>query len=476
MESAKNGMNIELEIPIDDSYISFLDKLKKKYNVDFYNTRFTNLLTTNLRIDKGKMKSAHLFQNFGFSILVYKNGAKGFAISNDISKENLENKFNEALKLAKFGSEQIEEPFKIKELDPIKKKVITPQKKNLLDVDIEEKVNFLLEEDKKAQNYDKRIINTISNYIDGINHSLTITSDDRIIEKFSSRARIMIFAYSKEGNIYQSARSSTGISGGFEIADLGKDLGIKAAKRAIEILSAKSVKGGKYNIIIDPLLAGTFIHEAFGHACEADSVLANESILAGKIGKKLGPSFINVVDDPTIESQYGSFKYDSEGVEAKKTFLIKEGVLNSFMHSRETSTKMNVESTGNARAQNFTYIPQVRMSSTYIQKGDWKLEEMLEEMKNGLLCENWNYGYTEPNIGHFMFKMERAWLIENGEKKQLLRDAALSGLILDVLSKIRAISSDLNFDEGKCGKGGQYVPVNNGGPYVFVKDIVIGGL
>jgi len=470
----------DLELNIDDSYIPLLGNLKEEYKVDFFLARFNNSISTNIKIDFGKMKISHISQNHGFSILVYLNGNKGFAVGNEISKNLIEEKFREAYKLAKYSelldSNNSNKNMKIKELDPIKVKIKTPQKKNLLDINIEDKLKFLLDEDKKAKNYDKRIINTNSIYGDAVSKDIIITSDKRIIESISSLARIMIFSYSKENDIYESSRVSVGITGGFEIVDIANDIGLKASERAVEILSAKSVKAGKYDIIMDPFLTGTFIHEAFGHACEADAILANESILKGMIGKKLGPDFINVVNDSRLENKFGTYFYDSEGVESKKQYLIKNGILNSFLHSRETSSKMNVEPTGNARAASYSDLPIVRMSNTYIEKGDWSLEELIGEMKNGLLCENWNYGYTQPNIGNFMFKMERAWKIENGEKKELLRDAAISGLVLDVLNNIRAISKDLKLDPGICGKQGQYVPVSAGGPCVFIKNMVIGGL
>lgn len=465
-----------LEIPVDGLYFKKLERLQRQHNINYYNVRFGVNKSTNLRINQGNMRAAHSTLGYGFSIQAFKDGGFGFAVSNIISLDELEEKFREAAKLASFAAKKAEKPFKIDELDPMETSYTQPMKKSLLDVSQEEKIEFLLDQDKIASKLDDRIVNTNSFYGDTIYHQIIVTSDQRIIDLTESSAIVFIRAYAKEGGVNQAARANIGITGGYEIVDVASHLGRKAANRAIELLDAKPVDGGKYNIIIDPLLAGTFIHEAFGHASEADAVLANESQLAGKIDKRVGPEFINIVDHPKIGNSFGNIMYDSEGIKAEPIHLVKNGVFTNYIHSRETASKMGVKPSGNGRSDSYASTPLVRMRNTYIEPGDWSLEEMLEDLGNGILCINWNYGYTEPAIGQFMFKMERAWKIENGEKTQLLRDAALSGMMLEVLNNVKALSKDKEMDMGRCGKGGQSVPVGSGGPYVSLKDVVIGGM
>lgn len=422
------------------------------------------------------MKENNAFNNYGFSIQTFMNGGYGFATSNEISLPELQKVFESSAKLANWSSKKAEKKFHLKGYDPIDVSFIQPQKRNLFDVSNEEKIKFLLEQDKTASSFDPRIANTNSYYTDKVSREIILTSDDRKVDKTDSLSRVMILINSKEGNNLQASHKSKGITGGFEIVEQTNTLGLEAAKEAIENLSAKPVKGGQYNIIADPYLAGTFIHEAFGHACEADGILAGESQLAGKIGERMGNEMINVLDDPGLEGAYGFVKYDSEGIEAKKVHLIKEGILHEFMHNRETASKMDVEPTGNGRAGSFSSLPIVRMRNTFIEPGDWKLEEMMEELKNGLLCISWSYGYTEPAIGQFMFKMARAWEIKNGEKTRLLRDAALSGMMLDVLNNITAIGKEKFLDDGTCGKSGQPAPVSSGSPNIRINNVVIGGM
>jgi TldD protein len=92
------------------------------------------------------------------------------------------------------------------------------------------------------------------------------------------------------------------------------------------------------------------------------------------------------------------------------------------------------------------------------------------------LCEDFKYGYTDPSTGNFQFKCKLSYKIKNGEKTELMRDVSLSGMILESLNKISAIGNKISFSDGMCGKGGQSVRVCDGGPYVRIEDILVGGL
>jgi TldD protein len=236
---------------------------------------------------------------------------------------------------------------------------------------------------------------------------------------------------------------------------------------------------------MDPSLTGTFIHEAFGHACEADLVLNKESILEGKIGTQVARESVTVIDDPRIGigkdfglpyELYGTYFIDDEGIPSQKTTIIKKGIFKNYLHNLETASRMDQAPNGHGRASSSTSKPQVRMGVTKLEPGDWSLDEMIADTKIGILCEDFTYGYTDPTTGNFQFKAKLSYKIENGEKKELMRDVALSGMTLEVLNRINAIGKKLKFSDGNCGKGGQRVRVSDGGPYIRVKDIVVGGL
>jgi TldD protein len=262
---------------------------------------------------------------------------------------------------------------------------------------------------------------------------------------------------------------------------------IKSAKQAIELLNAKSPIGGKFTVIMDPKLTGTFIHEAFGHACEADHVLNKESILEDKIDQQVAIDEITINDDPTLGQGkrfglnyelYGSYPFDDEGVISQKTKLIENGILKNFLHSLETSSRMKQDPNGHGRANSNVSKPQVRMGFTYLEPGDWSLEEMIQDTKIGILCEDFQYGYTDPTTGNFQFKCRFSHKIENGKLKEILRDVSLSGMTLEVLNRISAIGNldTFNYSDGICGKGSQGIRVCDGGPYIRIENLTLGGL
>ncbi|MCK5047125.1 MAG: TldD/PmbA family protein, partial [Candidatus Heimdallarchaeota archaeon] len=219
-----------------------------------------------------------------------------------------------------------------------------------------------------------------------------------------------------------------------------------------------------------------YVHESFGHAEEADAILAKDSILEGKMGKNIGCELINIYDDPTLPGLRGSYLYDSEGTKAIKRDLVKEGVQIGYLHSLETAAKMGAKPNGAARAMNFNYRPIVRMGNTYIDAGDSSFEELFESIKNGVYLEKSYGGYVDTAKGEFYFSAQGGHIIRNGELAEAIQNVSMSGLCLEVLQRTVAVGKDLRFDfPGSCGKQSQWVPVHAGGPPIAVKEIVVGG-
>ncbi len=254
-----------------------------------------------------------------------------------------------------------------------------------------------------------------------------------------------------------------------------EEIGKKAAKKAINMLHSDYVPGGRYPIVMGEKLTGVFIHEALGHACEADLVLQGDSVLEGMIGEKIADENVTIYDDPTLENKFGSFYYDSEGVRARKTYVVKDGILREFLHSRETAFLMGKESNGKARSQGYSYPPLVRMSNVCLDPRDWKFDEIIADTKFGIYVDGSRGGQVDTGTGIFQFNAEEAYLIEKGEIKQPLRDVSFSGNILDTLKSVDAIGDTVEFSIGVCGKAGQGVPVGDGGPKTRVSSVLIGG-
>lgn len=447
-------------------------------DAEFIDLRLQENNYNNINLIDGKSRTILSAIDKGLGIRVFMNGGWGFSATNKLDKESITQAMNSAFKIAKIAGAKAKVKFKLFEQKPHQEQVEFPQKKNLMDVSIEEKLKLSIELDKQGKEFDPRIVNTNLIYLDFVGDQLLLNSFGTKIEMKVSFIRIVSINFAIENGIRQRGFESIGVTGGFEVAETEKalTLGQSASKKAIDLLKAVPPKAGKFKVIMDPGLTGVFVHEAFGHACEADAVLSGESILADKLGTKVGLESVTIIDNPTLKGNFGYYPFDGEGSLAKKKNLVEKGVLKNFLQSLETASRLNCDPTGNARAQNYQMEPLVRMSNTYFQPGSWSLEELVEEVKNGLLLEGWSYGYTDPAKGSFTFKCNQAHIIKNGEIQELLRDAGLSGMTLEVLNNVIGIGRTLDFSDGYCGKGGQNVPVSDGGPSIAVKDVVVGGL
>ncbi|MHA1508944.1 MAG: TldD/PmbA family protein [Promethearchaeota archaeon] len=466
------------------------DLLREAGNkVDYWDIRATVSEGTILNFTDQRSTEISSYEMANCGIRAFINGGWGFSVLKNLNKDSIRHSFLKSIKLAKLTGSLVNNEFKIIERDPLEKNFKIESKLPLSDVDIEDKIKLVKNHEKIASNSSKLVTNTRTVYMDGVSKYIFINSFGSKIKQNLSYLRLLNQVYSRKAGIIQSSSNSVGGLGGFEIVSTEKaeNLSKKTARESIKLLDAKSPIGGQFTIIADPKLAGTLIHEALGHACEADLVLSKESLLKEKIGKRIALPDISVIDDPSMGQGkklglpyelFGSYFIDDEGIPSQKTTIIENGVLKSYLHNLETSSRMNLPPNGHGRASSSSARPQVRMGFTYIEPRDWNLEELIQETKNGILCEDFLYGYTNPIDGNFQFKCQFSYKIENGEKKELMRDVALSGMILEVLKKVSAIGdqNSFSYSDGFCGKGGQSVRVCDGGPYIRVDGITVGGL
>jgi TldD protein len=225
------------------------------------------------------------------------------------------------------------------------------------------------------------------------------------------------------------------------------------------------------------VLAGVFVHEAFGHLSESDFVYENKKMRQiMKLGKKFGNKDLSIVDSALIPDLRGSYKYDDEGVPASKTYLINEGVLVGRLHSRETAAKMGEKPTGNSRTTSYRYPPIVRMTNTYIEPRKATFNEIIADIREGVYAKNWYGGTTSMEM--FTFSAGEAYMIRNGKIAELIRPVVLSGNVFTTLNNIEAIGNDLEMNQGGgCGKGGQIpLPVANGSPHLRIRSCLVGGV
>ncbi|MGD1875211.1 MAG: TldD/PmbA family protein [Mastigocoleus sp.] len=323
---------------------------------------------------------------------------------------------------------------------------------------------------------DGRITTTSVRYGDSAQRVILATSDNTLIEQFWVDMEMRFAATARNGETVQTGRETTGSRKAYEDL-IGLDEQVKdAAQRAVAALSLPPVKGDTYTVVIDPILSGLFVHEAFGHLSEADMAYENPDILeVMTLGRKFGPPQLQIFDGAAPEGHRGSYLYDDEGTPATTTQLIKDGFLVGRLHSRETAGKLGEQPTGNARCLDYHYSPIVRMTNTWIERGKTPLEDLFTDIKEGVYARNWLGGMTNGEM--FTFSAGEAWMIRNGKIAEPVKDVTLSGNVFQTLADIEAIGNDFYWDEsGGCGKGGQNgLAVGCGGPSLRIKDVVVGG-
>jgi TldD protein len=434
---------------------------------EFYDIRTLKGSRTRIVLDNGKLEEIAEAPFQGAAIRALAGGAWGFVTTDCIDG------LGEEIALAQRIARKIDrrEDLKLAEV-PKGKSVQVPVKKDPQNLSLEEKVKLLREIEDAAKV--KGVSSTQAVYSE-VELTMHYTSSEGLdLESKMTRMGFVISAVAHRNGIYQTDGLGRAGVGGLELFDREDPVSLArgVGKTAVELLDADTPKGGTFPVVLDQELAGVFVHEAVGHATEADIILEGDSCLEGKIGEQIGSELVSVKDDPSLMLN-GYYPFDDEGSLAKETVLVEKGILKSYLNSRETAARMGGVSR-NARAEG-TDRPVVRMSNTYIANGDWKLEEILQELGDGIYLAGSRGGQVSTAEGVFQFNAKRGYLVENGQKTSLLRDVSLSGKILETLLHVKAVGNDLKFNSGRCGKAGQLVPVSDGSPHLLIGKATVGG-
>ncbi len=317
---------------------------------------------------------------------------------------------------------------------------------------------------------------TTIGYGDSCRRYILINSDGSLIRQERADVTLRVNAVAAGNGEVQQSGISMGSRGDFnEIKELHSKVK-ETAERAVGLLKAPQAKGGEYTVVLDPVLAGVFVHEAFGHLSEADHIYENPQMKEIMVlGREFGGKHLNIIDDASLDNLRGSYAYDDEGTPGQRIHLIREGKLTGRLHSRETAAKMGEAPSGNARAISFRFPPIVRMANTFIEPRDVTFDQMIGDIKEGIYARNWYGGTTSMEM--FTFSAGEAFMIRNGKVEELIRPVVLSGNVFDTLKRIDAIGNDLDMNQGGgCGKGGQSpLPVSNGSPHIRILKCLIGG-
>ena len=444
----------------------------KSVSAQYVEVHIEEASSSNIRYRGRDLEEIGRSSGLGGSVRALAGGGWGFASFNDLS--DLQAKVRLAVDQAKVvGGERIDlaevptvvdhVPARI-EMDPTL--VSLADKKGILDqyVDI-----MMSTPGVQSSNV---------TYMDGQRHMVFANSEGAYIDQGRVDVNMRLNAVARDGSEVQQSGTSRGSLGDFQFVQSLHDDAHEVAEKAVALVSAPAVKGGEYTVVLDPILAGVFIHEAFGHLSEADFIYSEPRMQElMKPGKVFGGAHLNVKDGATVPQPTlrGSYLYDDEGVQGQETDLIRDGVLVGRLHSRETAAKLGERPTGNARALNYRFAPIVRMTNTFIVPGTASVEDLFTDVEDGLYVKNWYGGMTSMEM--FTFSAGECYRIRNGKVEELMRPVVLSGNVFSTLANLDMVANDLGMNEGGgCGKAGQSpLPVSNGSPHIRIQKCLVGG-
>ncbi|MHB8084434.1 MAG: TldD/PmbA family protein [Dehalococcoidia bacterium] len=437
---------------------------------DYIEIRLDESRSSRLTFRGERLEEAGRSASTGGNVRALVRGGWGFVTFNSLDK--LEDKVALAVEQASHVGKEVS---KFSPVPPAKDVVSAEFKKNPLDITLSAKKD-ILDEYNRLMLGTPEVQTTSIGYSDTQKKVTLATSEGAFIEQSRIDVSLRLTAIASRDGDVQQVGLSIGSKGDFAVVENLHNEAKDIARRAVALLSAPHVKGGTYTVVLDPILAGVFVHEAFGHLSEADHVYENPQLRDIMVlGRRFGGKHLNIIDGAAVPGLRGSFKYDDEGTPATKTYLIQEGILNSRLHSRETAAIMGEQPTGNARAINYQFPPIVRMTNTYIEPGRTSFDDMISGIKEGIYAREWYGGTTSLEM--FTFSAGEAYMIRDGKVAEMIKPIVLTGNVFTTLDNIDAIGNDLDMNQGGgCGKAGQSpLPVSNGSPHIRIKNCLIGG-
>lgn len=457
-------------IDFEKSMKPFLEK-----GAEYIDVRIADAKSENIQIEDSRISSIQNKEDFSYGIRVFYRGAWGFVYGN--KKEKMDDSLAKAWKIAKVSSKKVKKKFSLVDYKSIKDSIKMKVKKDIIGTDVQEKIDDLLNYDALLNRNKVKHRSVSASFVSLIkNFSSSHQSD---ITEMKSGFGFRLAMVGREGDrVFRASERIGKVSGYEHFEKINKEkLTSDAYRKFLHALEARTAPGGRFPVVIDNGLCEVFFHEAVGHACEADAVLEGMSVLKSRPGKKIAPDAVTLIDTPKVRNEFGYYRYDDEGMPAQDTVLIENGVLKSFMQSKETASLIGMEPTGNGRAENPKCVPYPRMSNTYLKAGSYTVRELFEGMRSGIYAKGSSGGIVEPNNGNFLFNAEEAFLIENGKITKPLKDVSLAGNILDTLKKIEKVGKDSKptFWGGHCGKKGQFVPVGGKAPHIRISKVMVGG-
>jgi TldD protein len=471
---------------MDDDIVDYALDCTMKKKIEYAEVRGSSQIADGIMLRNGSLEAYATAVDSGFCVRIMAGGGIGFASTNKWSKEEARTITGLAFRYAKAARRK--EKLSFAKEKGVKVKWTVEQKKKIENVPTEDRVEALTEVNKGLVSSGVKIPVTMAQCSISLITKYFVNSEGSRISSFVPKIGAYCFITVSEHGKTEQAYEQFGYSGGWEAFDkfkISEKMVHDAHVLKDVITKAKSVKPGKMDLICGSEVAGIAAHESCGHPMEADRILGREMSQAGRsfiyqggpywIGTKIGSESVTVVDDPTVEHSYGYYTYDDEGVKARRRFLYKNGVINEFLHNRESAAKLGTRSNGSSRSVNYDREAIVRMANTFVLPGKLNEEELIEDVDHGVYMKS----FTEWNIDDKRFNQRyvgrEAYLIEKGELKGPIARPVIETTTEKFWTSVDAVSKKVEFDAATCGKGDpqQGVPVYTGGPCLRLRGVFV---
>lgn len=468
-----------METPAQDPTDLLCEALRTKEG-GFVELRYHKKRSRAVVVERGRVDTAQSTEHTGVGVRVHESGTWGFASTDVAELSAIRRAIDQARSAARAASSARKE----RSVSPgattlARGRFESPGVAEAAARTTESLLELALKTEASTRGASSSIRSASTSYSEVFEEKGIVTSDGAKAWTRLVRPEFRVVAVAEKAGDMQRGAELVGVTGGWECLFRAKsagELSESAARQAVDLLDAGYPEGGRVRVLLSPAIVGLLTHEAIGHTVEADFVAAG-SCAAGKLGTRVASELVTLCDSGISEfhdGAGGTLAVDDEGVPTRNTTIIREGVLTSYLHDRESAAKFGVEPTGNARAWEFDNEPLIRMRNTYIAPGRQSLEELIAGIDEGYLLEGASNGQADSN-GEFMFGTRMAWKIEKGKKTKFLRGVNISGQAFEVLSSVDGVGSEFRWDlgSGHCGKG-QPAKVDAGGPWLSCR-VLVGG-
>jgi len=460
---------------IDDAVITRVLGAAMRTGGEFAEVFAEDKRSSSAMLDDGKVEELTSGRDRGAGIRVVVGDTTGFAHTADLSEAGLQSAAEAAAAAARSGGGGTNV-------------VALTRQDHSRGYDIEiypadvpkaTKVELLTRANDVARGAGTAITQVSASYADSRRRILVANTEGLLASDDTVRTLFSVSCVATGDTGMQTGRESIGQTIGFELFDLYdiEELAARAAQRALTKLNARPAPSGQLPVVIASGGGGVLFHEACGHGLEADLVGKGASVFKGRVGEQVASPLVTLVDDGTMQKEWGCFAIDDEGHPAQRNVLIQDGVLTDYMWDYLRARKEGrPSSSGNGRRQSYQHLPMVRMTNTYLLDGTSQPEDIIASTEKAVYVKHLGGGQVNTATGDFVFGMTEAYLIENGEITEPLREGNLIGNGPEVLSNIDAVANDFAMGPpGTCGKDGQGVPVGDGVPTLRVNGLTIGG-